>query len=410
MTGHYLKHAVVLAFFLGGLAMCSAGAWSQEPSSLKWTVKVLAVDSNEGIDLADFNGDGKLDVVAGRNWYAAPEFVPRPVRTIEDWSGYVESNGDYAYDVDGDGLTDVISGSFLPTEVYWFKNPGPELLNQGKMWERRLLVDTQASTNEGQLLHDLDGDGVPEWIVNAWRNDVPMLVWKFGREQREVTVQEGRQQKTVQQEVPTLNKIVIGESGNGHGMAIGDINNDGHDDILVGQGWYEAPPSDPLTGGWKFHPDWQLHSSIPMIVRDMDRDGRNDLLLGEGHNFGLYWWQQQAPGEDGKLAFKQHVIDDQWSQPHCLHMADLDGDGQDELITGKRVFAHNGRDPGGQDPPCLFYYKWHADKKEFSRHTIDRGSVGGGLQIRTGDLNGDGRLDIAVAGKSGTYILFNEGP
>ncbi|MCH5373027.1 MAG: VCBS repeat-containing protein, partial [Planctomycetes bacterium] len=40
---------------------------------------------------------------------------------------------------------------------------------------------------------------------------------------------------------------------------------------------------------------------------------------------------------------------------------------------------------------------------------IDRGRVGGGLQIRTGDLNGDGRLDIAVAGKSGTYILLNEG-
>jgi len=78
MTGHYFKRAAVLAFSLGGLAMCSAGAWAQEPSSLKWTIKVLAVDSNEGIDLADFNGDGKLDVVAGRNWYAAPEFVPRP--------------------------------------------------------------------------------------------------------------------------------------------------------------------------------------------------------------------------------------------------------------------------------------------------------------------------------------------
>jgi hypothetical protein len=92
---------------------------------MKWTMKVLTVDSNEGMDLADFDGDGLLDVVAGRNWYAAPDFVPRPVRTIEDWNGYVESNGDYAYDVDGDGLIDVIAGSFVPTRCTGTRIPVP---------------------------------------------------------------------------------------------------------------------------------------------------------------------------------------------------------------------------------------------------------------------------------------------
>ncbi|MHC4123857.1 MAG: FG-GAP repeat domain-containing protein [Planctomycetota bacterium] len=46
---------------------------------------------------------------------------------------------------------------------------------------------------------------------------------------------------------------------------------------------------------------------------------------------------------------------------------------------------------------------------KFTRHTIDEGSVGCGLQIRTADMNADGRIDIIVAGKSGTYILFNKG-
>ena len=92
-----------------------------------------------------------------------------------------------------------------------------------------------------------------------------------------------------------------------------------------------------------------------------------------------------------------------------LSVADLTGDGKVELITGKRVFAHNGKDPGGKLPPCLFYFSWNSDAKKFTRHVIEQGHVGTGLQIRTADLNKDGRLDIAVAGKSGTYIMWNQG-
>ena len=60
-------------------------------------------------------------------------------------------------------------------------------------------------------------------------------------------------------------------------------------------------------------------------------------------------------------------------------------------------------------PPCLYYYKWNAKAKAFTRYKIDEGHAGGGLQIRTGDLNGDGKIDLAVAGKSGTYVLINQG-
>lgn len=375
-----------------------------EGDSLQWRIHQLAVDGNEGIDLADFDKDGKLDVIAGRSWYAAPDFVARPVRTIEDWNGYVHSNGDYAYDVDGDGWTDVIAGDFIPTEVYWYRNPGAEQLRLGKMWPKQLLVDTQASRNEGQLFQDMDGDGKPEWIVNSWAKNVPMHIWKLSTEKR--AVQQGN--KTVEKEVPSLAKIVVGTEGNGHGMGVGDLNGDGRLDIFVGQGWYENP-ADKLVQQWKFHPDWDVHASIPVIIRDLDGDGRSDVIVGQGHNFGLHWWQQLEPAADGKLAWKKHLIDDTFSQPHSLHMADLDGDGSDELITGKRFYAHNGGDPGGKEPPCLFYYRWDAKTNTFEKHIIDKGVVGTGLQIRTGDLNDDGRLDIAVAGKSGTFIVFNEG-
>lgn len=43
---------------------------------VEFEVKLLAIDTNEGCDIADFDGDGKLDVVAGRNWYSNGQWVP----------------------------------------------------------------------------------------------------------------------------------------------------------------------------------------------------------------------------------------------------------------------------------------------------------------------------------------------
>jgi len=94
-----------------------------------------------------------------------------------------------------------------------------------------------------------------------------------------------------------------------------------------------------------------------------------------------------------------------FSQPHAVAFVDLDGDGSDELVSGKRYFARNGGDPGGKDTPEINAYK--LVNGAFLKSRIEQGHVGVGLQIATGDLNGDLRNDIAVAGKSGTYILLN---
>lgn len=374
-------------------------AVAQTPSShpLRWDFKLLTVDANEGIDLADVNRDGRLDVIAGRNWFAAPEFAARPLRKIDDWNGYVESNGDFAYDVDRDGWIDVIAGSFLPSAVHWYRNPGAEALQRGQLWEQRLLMDSGASQNEAQLLADLDGDGTPEWVVNSWNGANPLVVWRL---EPSPSGQDGQPPSAPL----TPRKLVLGPEGQAHGLGAGDLDRDGDQDILVGNGWYEHPGGE-LRGPWKFHQDWEIPASIPMLVTDLDSDGRNDIIVGKGHDFGLFWWRQQAPAGDGKLQWEQKLIDDRFSQPHALLLADLDGDGVAELITGKRWYAHNGGDPGGQDPPCLYYYTWNG--ATFTRHVIDEGHIGTGLQIRSGDLNGDGRPDLAVAGKNGTYLILS---
>ena len=400
-----MRTITALLFGAASLCILTPDAWAQHP--LTFEVRLLTVDSNEGCDIADIDGDGKLDVVAGRDWYHNGDWTPRPVRLLEDRAGYVRSNGEWAYDVNGDGRPDVISMDFVDGGVYWYENPGNDGLTQGLLWPKHLLVDTGFTTNEASYLVDIDGDGRPEWISDQWNKANPAVIWSFTKAPREIETGKGKNKKTTTVQVPSLSAHLIG-AVTGHGIGFGDLNNDGRDDILVGEGWYERPEGNPLGQRWKFHADWQQHAACPMLVHDVDGDGTNDLITSKAHDFGLYLWRGLGANADGQLEFEKTLIDDSYSQAHCLHLADLDGDGTPELITGKRIRAHNGNDPGGKEPPVLRYYVWRADKKAYEPNTINRGQVGIGRQIRTADLDADGDVDIVVAGKEGTQILFNQ--
>jgi hypothetical protein len=359
---------------------------------------------NEGSAVADVNRDGILDVIAGTHWYPGPDYIPQPLRDIEEViDEYYNSNGDHPYDVDGDGWIDVISIGWNDPQLCWYKNPGPETLAKGLKWERRILKETRGQ-NECLALKDFDGDGVPEIFVNSWDKAAPVVAWKLA---------------TGNDRQPTVVQAVLGDQGGGHGFAFGDLNGDDREDLVCELGWYERPEGNPLSQPWRFHKfvvagkeTGLPHPSCPCVVVDLNEDGRNDLILGKAHDFGLYWWEQTEPRADGALTWKPHLIDDQWSQVHCLAWEDLNGDGQCELIAGKRVRAHNGRDPGGLEPECLYYYTWDKPSRSFARHTISPpgGGPGTGMQISVADLNGDDRPDIVVAGKSGTWVLTNDGP
>lgn len=369
-----------------------------EPKGLKFSKRCLAIDLNEGCAVADVDRDGKLDVIAGTRWYAAPDFIPRPLRDIPETGNgeYAASNGDHAYDVDGDGWVDVISIGFFEKELCWYQNPGKLGLARSRAWTRHVLATT-AGSNEVIDLRDFDGDGVPEIFINCWNKKQPLTVYKLAK---------GPDGK------PIAEPKVIGEQGGGHGYAFGDLNGDGREDVLCEIGWYERPAGDVWAKPWKYHAQPALpHGSCPFLVVDLNGDGRNDILWSKAHDFGIFWWEQGAPKADGELTWTEHLIDKSWSQAHLLVWADIDGDGQPELITGKRYRAHGDGDPGGKEPECLYYYKWDKAKGTFTRFTISPpgGGAGCGLQIRLADLNGDGRPDIVVAGKSGTWILFNEG-
>ncbi|MCK5945271.1 MAG: VCBS repeat-containing protein [Planctomycetes bacterium] len=355
---------------------------------MKFEVRVLAVDTNEGCDVGDIDRDGALDVVAGRLWFHGPDWTPRPLRAIGEFGAdFTASNGEFLHDVDGDGWLDVLSIAFLEPELCWYRNPGKQGLARGKLWQRAVLADTGQRTNEAAWLRDMDGDGAPDFVVNSWSQGRPMCYWRLG------TDDDGR---------PTATRTTVGAKGNGHGQGFGDVDGDGREDIVFGRGYYSRPEA---QGPWPLHDDFVLpHASCPIVVVDLDGDGRNDLIWGSGHDYGVFF-ERQLDSADGRTRWRREVIDDTWSQAHTLLWTDLDGDGAPELITGKRVRGHSGSDPGAAEPPSIYCYRWHRERGRFTRHLIAK-DVGTGLQLRAADLDGDGRIDLVMAGKDGTQLLL----
>jgi hypothetical protein len=394
-----LLSAVVLLIHDGYVAAQEIGT-----GGVKFSKRKLIVSPYESCAVADINRDGHLDIVYGAYWFAGPDWLPQAIRPNHTAAEYIRTNSDHIYDVDKDGWVDVIAGGWNEDGIYWYKNPGNGPTERGEPWEMHLpweahLLAKTGGNMEMFALHDYDADGVPELHSACYRKERPLEVWRFAKDDSGKLI---------------MKPFVLGREGGGHGFAFGDVNGDGREDVLAEVGWYERPEGDPFAGPWKFHAETDLskfHTSCPFVVKDLTGDGRLDIIFGRGHAYGLYWREQLAPKDDGTTQWKHNVIDESWSQAHCLALADIDGDGQEDLIAGKCIWAHNGNDPGAADLPVIYYYTWDSATKKFTRYTIadETEHIALGRQFAVEDLNADGRLDLVAPSKTGLWVLMNEG-
>ncbi len=333
----------------------------------------------EAAGLLDVNRDGKTDIFCGGFWYEGPAWEKHFVRDVPEQSEYYYDFANLPYDVDGDGWTDIINAAWHNKTLFWLKNPG--LSDQAFQ-----VIDIDKPGNmETALLHDINGDGIQDILPAA--NNTPC--WY------EAAVTGGKTQWT-KHELPASMK--------GHGMGAGDIDGDGRCDIVAPRGWLQQP----AAGAWTWHADFNLGStSVPILTFDIDADGDTDILWGMGHGYGLYWLEQTQDGQ-AKRTWTQHTIDDAWSQPHFPVLADLDNDGRQDLVIGKRYRAHNGKDPGSEDPKCIYWYRYDPPSKNWDKQVVhEGGDIAFGISTAIEDIDQDGDLDIVAPGKSGLYLLEN---
>ncbi|MFN8857206.1 MAG: FG-GAP repeat domain-containing protein [Planctomycetaceae bacterium] len=400
--------------FLLGLAALS----NLHAEELTW--KRLKIDDrfrSEGVSVADVNKDGKNDIIHGLGWYEAPQWTYHEIRENKDYGdgsgSYSNSFADFAHDLNGDGWTDVICIDFPGTPCYWFENPkgaaGP--WKQHEIWH--------SAANETPLFTDVTGDGKPDLVFSSETEglvgylEIPAgeavtRKWNF------VAVNTDKRDPVPQGTPP--DKFPTGTFRYYHGLGAGDVNRDGRVDILIPHGWWEAPPREQLGKGvWKWHPLNLTPDGKPgylpasdMYTEDLDLDGDADILMSAAHNVGIWWFENLGGAEP---EFKYHLISEQVTQTHALHVVDLDGDGDGELDTGKRWWAHGPKGDVRPDAdPVVIWFDITRQKEQapkFTPHVIPESSGSGvGTQFTIADLDGNKTPDIILSNKKGVNVLL----
>ncbi len=344
----------------------------------------LGTDHAEGITTLDMNGDGRPDLVSGAYWYENPgpeggEWKRHQYRTVGILNEFVSDSGEWTIDVNHDGARDVVTTGWMLNGLFWYENPK----KPGAMWQQHKICDSYDT--EGGSMADINGDGKPDVILAHYNHSG--IIWvDFSGPQPKVHHVGGREQ-------------------DGHGTGIADVDGDGKADILTPYGWFRQIDAD--KDQWEWHGDWSLgDAGFPILGYDVNGDGKLDIIYGHGHSYGLYWLEQQGGGPARKWV--KHTIDESYSQIHALKLVDIDSDGVPELLTGKRYRGHSGNDPGSYDPLVVYYYKIDRKTARFTRYSIAVNSLAGaGTQFVAEDLDGDGDIDVATAGKTGVSFFEN---
>ncbi len=350
---------------------------------------------SEGAAVADLNKDGRMDIVAGYYWFEAPNWTRHemaPSRTYDPKKEYSNSFLNLGMDVNQDGWDDAVIVDFPGKPAFWFENPknkpGPE-------WTKHIIADSVGIANESPGFVDVDGDGQLDILCGDKAKK--QIVW---------LKPPSKPGETAWQRFALSTENVPGTEPFSHGIGYGDVNKDGFKDVVIREGWFEGT-ADKKSGNWVFHKANLGEPCSHMQVLDVNGDGKNDVVSASAHALGV-WWHEQIADESGNINFKTHLMSNTTAQTHSSIMADLNGDGRADYITGKRFLAHHGRDPGDSDPAMLMWFDFTPGKTPyFTEHLIDNDS-GAGLNITVQDMNGDRKPDIVVANKNGVFLFENK--
>ena len=326
-------------------------------------------DGAHSVFVADVDGDGDMDILGAAAVVGEIAWWKNTMGNGTVWiehnvaGNLVSAKSVYAADVDGDGDMDVL-GAGLCWGVKWWENKAGD----GSAW---IENEVDGGFPGGYSVHaaDVDGDGDVDVLGAA--NDADRISWW------ENTAGDG----TV-----WIEHNVDNDFGGAIAVYAADMNGDGAMDILgAAHGddditWWENTTGDGAV--WIEHTvDFNFNSAFSVFAADVDGDGDMDVLGASAGDHDITWWENAAG--DGTV-WIEHIVDGNFHRAHSVYAADLDSDGDVDVIGGA-IVADDIR----------WWENITGDGASWITHLVD-GDYGG-YAVHAADVDGDGDIDVLGA-------------
>ena len=316
--------------------------------------------------LMDVDKDGDLDWITGCNsgtiWWFEYKAPDEWVRHIIGQDALTDVGGT-AFDVDGDGWIDQVSGGT------WYRNTGDPHQQEFVRYLNGVI-----EKSHDNVAADIDGDGRLDVVAMSDRS---ALYWY----------------KIPADPTKQWQGHKIGPSVHGaiDPAGVGDIDGDGDNDVVRTNIWFENADGKGIK--WIEHNNidfGQPEARYPLMTKswivDLDKDGDNDVVQAEGDCIsGRVAWQENADGKGG--LWIRHIIAGKAGQDyHSLAVADFDNDGDQDVFSGGG--------PLTSKPPHKWFIWENVDGKasEWIQHEMLSGKRC--HEAKAADVDGDGDIDI----------------
>jgi hypothetical protein len=387
--------AAVTVLLLFGLIVAAVPAASAAAVPFA-APRVITSSALNAVDVrsADLDGDGDVDIVGSSygddtlRWYEnngayPPTFTMRVIATGLDSLHYLD-----IADVDGDGDSDIVASSGNDNRVTLHVNDGrpPPSFTL-------VHISTAATGSHFSCFGDMDGDGDLDVLASFSLGD--RVVW-FENTSNRSRVAFG-----------TARVIASGLSGQfPYGAGLTDVDRDGDVDIVlelhVGGDRVVLYTSDgaspPLFSGGVTVATANDPAFRPMVA-DVNGDGTLDVVVCSysDSTFAVHLTFQTASA----LSFTAVVLSTSYPAPYDVELADLDGDGDIDIIGAAR----------NSDNAVWFDNSGGWPTPSFTSRVIASGAanyLGGCRRSHPVDIDNDGDVDIVAASMGSNSVTWIE--
>jgi len=378
--------------FFGVLATSQLFSQESLPSWQHFSIDPVLPGSSWGTGgpaLADYDGDGDLDVAISRRNTLSAYWYERINDSL--WIQHLMGSGETLgktlgttpIDVDHDGWMDVVYNGI------WFRNPGFLADYPDVPWPSYLI---KAGGHDAATA-DIDGNGEADILVY----DGNKLAWYNTSN--------------------ALRENIISSGHHDHGgtapRGYGDLDGDGDPDVIIPGLWY-ANPGDG-TGAWMEH-TWPF-IPVPMAsygrstrswITDIDGDGVMDIVYSHCDTGGshVYWVKNRGAGKNWQSIqlpdppVRKGEVEGTGSF-HSLGIADFNRDGYPDIFAGEQedpdVYMESdglvAMKPRGLKERGVIWYNDGSTPPRFTPSIIHLDNPGW-HDAQLGDVDGDGDVDI----------------